>query len=110
MNELRENNLKVNIGGRMSVRPSEIIFLSADNNYTFLHLVNGNKLMVSYNLGKLQERLSEHIFFLRANRSIVVNMNFVTSFDANYLKINEMEVSVSRRCKKVFIDYYKNLN
>lgn len=110
MNKLRENNLKVNIGGRMSVIPSDIIFLSADENYTLLHLANGNKLMVSYNLGKLQERLSKHVFFLRANRSIVVNMNFVTAFNTNYLKINGMEVSVSRRSKKVFIDYYKNLN
>lgn len=108
MNKFREDNLKVKIGGRMSVMPSEIIFLSADVNYTFLHLADGKKIIVSYNLGKLQERLSDHSFFLRANKGVLVNMNFVTKFCDNCLKINEMEIKISRRSKKMFIEYYKN--
>lgn len=110
MNKFRNDNIKVDIGGRMSVIPSEIIFLSADVNYTLLHLVNGEKLMVSYNLGKLQERLSNHSFFLRANKGVLVNMNFVTKFCDTCLKINEMEIRVSRRSKKMFTEYYRKLD
>jgi two-component system LytT family response regulator len=93
-------NTIVHVGSRTHLISSDIVLLVADINYTSLYLSNGEKLLVSYNLGKLQERLSSHKTFIRPNRNTIVNMDYVTDFDLNFIQINQKNVLISRRRKE----------
>lgn len=54
----------------------EITHLTAEGNYTDLHLTSHEVINVSLQLGKLEEKLPEK-HFLRINRSEVVNLKYV---------------------------------
>lgn len=97
----------VHIGSRKIVLAQDIILLQAEINYTFLYLSNGQKIIVSYNLGKLQERLNIHQAFIRPNRNTIVNLNFVTKYNENFLNINGTTVHISRRRKDFVSVYFK---
>lgn len=90
----------INVGGRTHLWPNEIVCLVADTNYTVLHLSNGNKITVSYNLGKLEGRLILHRSFVRANRSTIVNLDFMSEYTTEHLRILEKQVVFSRRRKE----------
>jgi DNA-binding LytR/AlgR family response regulator len=97
----------VHIGSRKIVLAEDIILLQAEINYTNLYLSNGQKIIVSYNLGKLQERLNIHRSFIRPNRNTIVNLNFVTKYNENFLNINGTTVPISRRRKDFVSVYFK---
>lgn len=97
----------VHIGSRKIVLAQDIVLLQAEINYTFLYLSNGQKIVVSYHLGKLQERLNIYQAFIRPNRNTIVNLNFVTTYNENFLKINDTTIQISRRRKELVSDYYK---
>lgn len=56
------------------------MFLEADGNYTSLNTVNGEKVYIPYNLGKIEEMLP-HGYFTRVGRSVLINMNHLAGFD-----------------------------
>ncbi len=97
----------VNIGSRKLVLAQDIILLQAEINYTYLYLSDGQKIIVSYNLGKLQDRLHIHQAFIRPNRNTIVNLNFVTKYNENFLNINGTTVHISRRRKDFVSVYFK---
>lgn len=95
------------IGKKQLIFAHDIILLQAEINYTYLFLADGQKIIVSYHLGKLQEKLSHFQTFIRPNRHTIVNLNFVTSLNANSLEINGTTISISRRRKEFFFDSFK---
>lgn len=87
----------------MYLSPSDLLFLKAQENYTLIHLINGQKHLVATTLGKLEMRL-EQFGFLRANRSTLINTEQITGTkdqkDVLYLRLkNEFLIDVSRRRK-----------
>jgi DNA-binding LytR/AlgR family response regulator len=89
----------VPVGARTSLLPSEIVLMTADENYTVIHLSNGKKMTVSYNLGKIHERLFSHVYFVRVNRKTLVNLQFVHGFCSDSLIIEDRLIPFSRRRK-----------
>ena len=63
----------------------EINYLQADVNYTIFHLHDGKKIVSSFTLKKFEHdsRLSS---FLRVNKSILLNPNFVQKIEKEGLK------------------------
>lgn len=98
----------VDVGSRTKLFAQEIVFLEASSNYTLLYLADGQKLVVSYHLGKLHERLLEYNCFIRPNRNIIVNMNFLMSYTADSLHINQRTINISRRRKEMVFEHIKN--
>lgn len=96
----------VHVGSRKLILAQDIILLQAEINYTYLFLSDGQKIIVSYNLGKLQERLNIHQAFIRPNRNTIVNLNFVTKYNENFLNINGTTVHISRRRKELVSVYF----
>jgi two-component system LytT family response regulator len=78
----------VNVGGRKAIEAHEVIMLQAETNYTYIHLVDGTKFLVSYTLGKIAERLEAYAFFVRPNRSVLLNANYTTSFNGLFLEVS----------------------
>ena len=98
----------INVGGRKKIQLSEIIMLQADVNYTYIHLIDGSKIMVSYTLKKLAERFIDFEYFIRPNKSVLMNIKYATSFDGMFLQISLptgevlQNAAISRR-KRPFI-------
>ena len=89
------------------INVQEIIRIEADSSYSKIYQSNGQTLMVSKSIGKLEETLPKDLFF-RVHSSHLVNLNFVSSYqleDGGYAQLkNEDKVPVSRRKKTSFIE------
>jgi len=63
----------------------EILYFQADRNYSYIHLANGNKQIVSMQLGQIEKSLPATHFF-RINRSIIINLKYFTHADQKLRK------------------------
>jgi DNA-binding LytR/AlgR family response regulator len=82
---------------------TEIIMLEAEANYTYLHLLNGQKILISRTMKLFDNLLKDHPF-TRIHRSFIVNQSHLKSYDADkecMMLSNNMEATISRRKKRV---------
>lgn len=96
---------KISIGGRKSVTPKQILMLVADINYTTVHLFNGEHFIIATTLKKVQESLDSHGNFVRTNKKIVVNWDYVRSHCAKQLTLqNNQVIPFSRRKGRLIME------
>ena len=90
----------VHVGSRMEIFPSDIIMISADISYSFIHLSDGKRIIVSTNIQKLEERLLPFRNMVRVHRSYMINTEFLNSSTETtaFLK-NDLSCTISRRKK-----------
>ena len=78
--QLQNHKIRFNtLDGFTMIDPDEIFFCEADGNYTHIHTTDHERLLVTQQLGKLQEQLDASKF-LRVNRSVVVNRKFISTY------------------------------
>lgn len=96
--------------GFQMIPVEEIIRCEADNNYTVIYLLNGQKYMVSKSLIHFEKMLSKS-HFLRVHQSHLVNEDHVTQYiksDGGYLLMaDESQVPISRKQKSELTAYFK---
>jgi two-component system, LytTR family, response regulator len=81
------------------VELEKIVYLEADGNYTVLHLIDFQKIVVSKQLGHLELLLSEAWFF-RIHKSSIINLRHVEGFASPTQEVNMCDgaqLTVSRR-------------
>ncbi len=66
--------------GFAMVDPAEILFCRADSNYTVIELDASKRLIVSMNLGKVEEMLPG-LCFSRISRSVIINLHYLVEVD-----------------------------
>jgi two-component system, LytTR family, response regulator len=66
-----------NTGGFILIKPEDIIYIEADWNYIDIWLGKDKKEVVAMNIGSVEELLPEQDFY-RINRSIIINVNYLT--------------------------------
>lgn len=83
--------------GFVMIDPDDIIYCEADWNYTKIYYGDNDEELVTLNLGKISEMLPGERF-IRINRSILININYLTKVDKKqhliYLKKNSKEYSI----------------
>lgn len=95
-------NLNRNIfSSTNKISPKEIIFLSADANYTRVHFSNGRKTIYARTLKSIEQQLTD-IGFFRTHKSYLVNLRFFKEVHwdkTNPFMIlsNDFRVSIARR-------------
>jgi two-component system, LytTR family, response regulator len=78
LNPEHRQKIKFNIRtGYVFVNPNDIIYCSADSNYTHITFTNQKQLTVSLTLSNVMESLPPSMF-LRISRSTIININFLT--------------------------------
>ena len=81
----------------------DIIRCESDNNYTFFHLKNNTKLLVSKTLKEYDELLSDEGFY-RCHKSHLVNINYIKEYlkgeGGSVILEDGSHVDVSRRKKE----------
>ncbi len=61
----------------------DILYLNADGSYTHFFLKNGTTVMSSKNLKTYEDMLAMNNNFIRAHKSYILNIDFVTDIDKN---------------------------
>jgi two-component system, LytTR family, response regulator len=78
----------------------DLMYLEADSNYTFLHLINDRKIVATRTLGEFEEILEGNEFF-RIHKSIIINLNFLSgysSYQGNFAELRDgSRLIISRR-------------
>jgi two-component system LytT family response regulator len=84
---LKRDRIKFNNHhGFTIVKMDDIVYCEADNNYSKAVLSNGKTELITMQLGHVEEKLNKNMF-LRINRSVLVNLDFVDSFDRRTKKV-----------------------
>lgn len=111
---LHSDESLVAIGGRTKVKPTELMLLKANINYTQILKKDGKTLLVATPLKELENRLKDYAF-LRPNRSILINRSFIVDvFDIEtnntFIQLaDSTKVIVSRRRKTDFLKYFYSI-
>ena len=82
---------------------TEIVMLEAEANYTYLHLLNGKKMLISRTMKLFDILLKDHPF-TRIHRSFIINEYHLKKYDADkecIMLSNNLEATISRRKKRV---------
>ncbi len=99
------NELLISINNRMTIRSGSILMLKADINYTHILMNDGSTVLSSRTLGVFERRLYSPSFF-RPNRSVIINLNYMASFQKESSTIrmeNDELINLSRRRAKQFL-------
>lgn len=90
---------------------NEILYLKSDENYTAVHTINQERLVVSRTLRVMEDRIDEQSF-IRINNSHVINLSFITAFRRDERRLivvldDGQELYVSRRRVGAFRELIK---
>lgn len=95
-NELQQTHMPVKDGffvkpigsySRIKIPYKDILWVEAENNYSHIHLKQGNYVSVSCNIGKLEQFLPKDCFE-RSSRSEILNIYCVDKYDGNLVYLN----------------------
>ncbi len=93
--------------GIVCLLPEDIIHVEADQAYSYIHMTNENKLVVSKNIKEIESILDKSVFF-RVHKSHIINLEHVKKYNVHSGSFIEMtdgvKIIISRRNKKAFIE------
>lgn len=114
--DLIEQNVKGPLPDRISIasregltilKYDEILYLSASDSYTEVHLVEGKRVVSSKNIRVFEQNLSPEKFY-RIHKSYIINLEFLKAFDRNEGNMAVMNTGkmlpVSRRRVADFVE------
>lgn len=88
----------------------EILYLEAENAYTFFHLINGHKIFCSKNLAEYEKMLTQKGFY-RIHKSYIVNLAQIASIDKTHgmeiILKNKTKLPLATRRKEQFLEVFK---
>lgn len=94
-------------GGLLFFQPNEILRFESFGNYTYVHLKNKQKHLVSKTLKEFDETLKDASFF-RIHQSHLVNLDFVKFYErgkGGYVELEDgSQIEVSTRKKEGFLE------
>lgn len=90
----------------------DIVRCEAEDNYTHIHLKNGDRITASKTI-KSYETLLSGVNFYRVHKSHLINLNFMRKFvkgDGGYLVMDDnKKIEVSRRRRPAFMEQMRRL-
>ena len=100
-----------NAHGYQIINFNDIIFCESMGSYTLIYLINDEKVLSSHILNEVEKQLPANLFF-RVNRSFLVNINFIKSYNCNPCKSvmlqNKKEIKISMRKNSKFVAFLRN--
>lgn len=110
----RDKNNKIPISvvnGFQFVPVNTIVFCQADDDYTYIYLIDGQKLTVSKNIKEFEDILANYNFF-RIHHSYLINRDYIKRYikgeGGTILTEQGNELPVSRRRKVEFLEWLNN--
>jgi two-component system LytT family response regulator len=111
--DLENNNVRrialPTFDGLEFIRLEDILYCQSDGAYTYVHLLDGNKLYISKTLRYLEDALC-HFHFFRVHNSYIVNLREISKYaktDGGLLILsNGVKVKVSRSKKDELLSLF----
>ena len=113
-----DNLIRISTKTELIRFPSDrLMFISAEANYSMIHLEDGFSYLVAYQIGQLEDMITDQLgearmHFLRIERSLIVNTNFILLIDTAEKKLiisncrgQSHELSASREAL-IQVKYY----
>ncbi len=98
--------------GLEMIKPEHICYIEAHSNYSFFHLTNYKKIIISKTLKQVSEMLSNYPFFYRIHQSYIVNLNLVIKYQkgsgGSIIIGDSITLPVARNRKEGLISLLKN--
>jgi len=95
--------------GMIFVPTQDIIYCTAESNYTCVVLTGGKKILVSKVLKEIDETLSGSDFF-RVHNSYLINLNHIKKYvrgEGGYIIMDDgANISISRSKRQEFMDQF----
>jgi two-component system, response regulator PdtaR len=85
-------------------RLAEILYAEADNNYVNIH-TPGQKFALRLSLADLLDKL-QFPRLVRIHRSFAVNLDEISSFDDQLIRIGQHEIPIGRNFRQDFMDHF----
>jgi DNA-binding LytR/AlgR family response regulator len=85
----------------IKIKYGEIVYIESVGNYVKIYNDSGKPILTKEKISTIEEKLSKS--FLRIHRSIIVNVDQITSFSREWVNINDIELPISRKYKEVTI-------
>lgn len=100
------------IDGIYFVNIKDIVRFEAEDNYTHIYLINGDRITASKTI-KAYEDMLQVLNFYRVHKRHVINLNFMRKFikgDGGYLVMEDgKKIEVSRRRRPAFMEQMRRL-
>lgn len=95
--------------GELHLKLKDIISIEGDRNYSYIHLTNNKKELISKTLSNLEELLEDKNFF-RCHKSFLVNKLHIISEPKSFsIELsNNSTIPISRRKKAMFKTWFNN--
>lgn len=90
--------------GIVTLKISDIYYIEVIRHYLVYHTVYGQYTVRG--VMKEAENLYGHLYFVRSNQCYLINLKYVTSIQANTVKIGTDELQISRNRKKDFMSAF----
>jgi len=79
----------------------QMVWFSADKNYTMLQLTNGQKLVFTFSLQKMEQYLAEKLnedakIFARIGKSYIINLNYIYQIDIVKQKLHLLDTGTQK--------------
>jgi two-component system LytT family response regulator len=96
--------------GEIRIKLENIMRIEGERNYSFIHLSNGKRKLVSKTLGDFEEILADKSFF-RCHKSHLVNFDQIKKQQSrsSVLLADGQEVPIARRKQEEFKNWYVDL-
>ncbi len=113
-NQKRQEKISIaSADGIYFIRIKEIVRCEGADNYTLVHLLNKEKIVVSKTIKEFEEMLRGDGFF-RVHKSHLINLNYMKKFvkgEGGYIIMEDgRTIEVSRRRKNGFLKILNNIN
>ncbi|MBK7967119.1 MAG: response regulator transcription factor [Bacteroidetes bacterium] len=90
----------------------QIVHCVSDNNYTFVHLANGSRVLITKTLKQIEESLITYPFY-RVHQSHLVNLNHIIKFvkdQGGFLLMSDNStITVARQRKEGLMELFSKL-
>ena len=100
------------LDGIYFINIQDIIRCEAEDNYTHIHLSNGDKITASKTIKAYEDMLGS-VNFYRVHKSHLINLNYMKKFvkgDGGYLVMDDSKkIEVSRRRRPAFMEQMRRL-
>ena len=99
--------------GLLFVKINEIMYLEADDCYTYVTMKDGKKHLVSKTLGNFDEILSDEKTFFRAHKSFLINLNYLKQYirgeGGEIIMTDNKSIALSRNKKEEFLKLFSKV-
>jgi two-component system, LytTR family, response regulator len=112
-NKVQDTLALSTLEGLHFIKIQDIVFLEADDCYTYVNLTGNRKFVISKTLAHFEELLEGQVNFFRVHKSYLINLQFIQKYirgdGGEIIMTDGKHIALSRNRKNDFLKLFKKL-